>query len=86
MTSKSYCLFVLYNILQVLFKLGARHNELKRRNKSIFAGQCHSLPQRLSAMFFEFFSNGASPMGTRSEEKIQKMLILVFEVIMQPVG
>ena len=39
------------------------------------------LPPRLKSMFFEIFSNGATPKG---EEKIQKTLILVFEVIVQP--
>ena len=36
----------------------------------IFAGQMHCLPQRLKSTLFEIFSNGGSPKGTRSVEKI----------------
>ena len=49
------------------------HNELKRGKKSIFGRTMHCLPQRLNAIvFLNFFFNGASPKGTRSEEKISK--------------
>ena len=52
----------------------------------IFAGQMRCLPQRLKSMLFEIFSNGGCPKGTRSVEKFQTTLILVFEVIVQPHG
>ena len=42
------------------------------------------LPQSLKSTFFEFFWSGGYPKWTQSEEKIQKMLILFFEVIVQP--
>ena len=38
----------------------------------------------LKSTFFENFSNGAPRRGQWSEKKFQTMLILVFEVIVQP--
>ena len=52
----------------------------------IFAGQMHYLPQRLKSTLFEIFSKGGCPKGTRSVEKFQTTLILVFEVIVRPHG
>ena len=57
------------------------HNELKRGETM------HCLPQRLKSMFFEiFFEWRVSERGPRPgvKKKFLKMLILVFEVIVQP--
>ena len=43
----------------------------------------HSLPQRLKSTF-ENFSNGVAQKEPAEWEKFQTMLILVFEVIVQP--
>ena len=48
-----------------------------------FRGTMHCLPQGLKSTFFEIFSNGAAPKGPAELKKIQKMLILAFEVIVQ---
>ena len=56
------------------------HNELKHRKMSILAAGQY-LPQRLKSTLFEIFSSGGLPKG---EEKFQRTLIFVFEVIMQP--
>ena len=43
------------------------------------------LPQRLKSTFFEIFLEWSGPEGTRGVKKcVQKTLILVFEVNMQP--
>ena len=41
-------------------------------------------PQRLKSTFFEKYLNGDPQRDLRSEEIFSKMLILVFEVIVQP--
>ena len=42
------------------------------------------LPQRLKSTFLEIFSSVGYPKGTRNEEFFLKTLLLVFEVIVQP--
>ena len=51
----------------------------------IFAGQMHCLTQRLKSKLFEIFLNRGCPKAEGYPE-FQTMLILVFEVIVQPHG
>ena len=52
--------------------------------KSILAAQYNVSPQRLTSTFFDKYLNGYPQRDLRSEEIFSKMLILVFEVIVQP--
>ena len=51
---------------------------------SHFCGTKHCLPQRLKSTLSEIILNGAARRDLRSEKKFQTMLILVFDVILQP--
>ena len=54
--------------------------------KVYFGRTIHCLPQRLKSTFFEIFPSGGYPRRRPGvKKKFQKTLILVFEVIVQPV-